>query len=86
MEAEFSMVMETAAILIGWVVIVGLFYNTFENQESSMTRKNYKAMANELLFIQDKDARQKMAEIFANIAKQDNPRFDRIRFFEAAGL
>ena len=51
-----------------------------------MTRKNYKAMANELLFIQDKDARQKMAEAFATIAKADNPRFDRIRFMEAAGL
>lgn len=51
-----------------------------------MTRKNYEAMANELLFIQDLEVRERIAEAFASVAKADNPRFDRIRFFEAAGL
>jgi hypothetical protein len=51
-----------------------------------MTRKHFKIIAAEVANISDPVERQDIANIFADICKAGNARFDRQRFMAACGL
>lgn len=54
-----------------------------------MTRKHFEAIARDIKASADTadySAREYAAVLFANVAEQDNPRFDRKRFMLACGL
>ena len=53
-----------------------------------MTRKHFKVLAASIakLTLFDKDAGYDMACDVANACEEDNPRFDRVKFFEACGF
>ena len=53
-----------------------------------MTRKHFKSLAASIakLNLFDKNAAHDMACDVADVCAKDNPRFDRLRFFEACGF
>ena len=53
-----------------------------------MTRKHFKSLAASIakLTLFDKNAGHDMACDVADVCAKDNPRFDRLRFFEACGF
>ena len=53
-----------------------------------MTRKHFKLLAASIakLTLFDRDAAHEMACDVADACAKDNPRFDRLRFFEACGF
>jgi hypothetical protein len=53
--------------------------------EESTTRKHFQAAAGAIKAISDPKERQKMADFQAQIFSKDNPRFDHVRFHNAAG-
>jgi hypothetical protein len=61
-----------------------------ENQqtltEGRLTRKHFKLAADSVKAIEDKEKRKEMAKHHAAIFSKSNPRFDRQRFMQAAGV
>lgn len=54
-----------------------------------MSRKHYEVIARAILASADTadySAREYAAVLFADVAEQDNPRFNRARFYAACGL
>jgi hypothetical protein len=51
-----------------------------------MTIKNFKMVAEIISKIENKKEREKQAKFNADVFKQDNPRFDYIRFYAACGV
>lgn len=52
-----------------------------------MTKKHFEAFAYQIATSQQSEAtRRQMAEMVASVARADNPRFDRDRFFRACRL
>lgn len=51
-----------------------------------MTKKHFEALAAEIAGIRDRGARLLAAQCVCNAAQRFNPRFDRVRFFQACGL
>lgn len=48
-----------------------------------MTKKHFIALAAEIAFIADREARRKAAEAVCRAARQFNPNFDKARFLAA---
>ena len=51
-----------------------------------MTRKHFKVFAASIEKLVNRDAAYGMACDVADVCAKDNPRFDRVRFFEACGF
>jgi hypothetical protein len=54
--------------------------------EGKMTRKHFQLAADSIKHIEDKAKRKEMASHHAEIFAKSNPRFDRQRFMQAAGV
>lgn len=57
-----------------------------EDLTEGLTRKHFKMAADAVKAIEDKKKRKEMAEHHAEIFAKSNPRFDRSRFMQAAGV
>jgi hypothetical protein len=57
-----------------------------ELTEAALTRKHFKLAADAVKSIEDRDKRKEMAHHHAQIFAKANPRFDRARFMQAAGV
>ena len=53
--------------------------------DESMSRKDYRSMANEIADMDNRDDAKRLAHKYAVIAKKDNPRFKEDMFFAACG-
>ena len=51
-----------------------------------MTRKHFKLIAEQIAQIVDLEARMMAAQAVAAACRQDNPRFDPSKFYEACGV
>ena len=51
-----------------------------------MTRKHFKLIAEQIAMIADLEARMMAAQAVAAACRQDNPRFNPSRFYEACGV
>jgi len=57
-----------------------------DSKENSMTRKHFKLIADQIAKIAEPEARMMAAQAVAAACRQDNPRFDPSKFYEACGV
>jgi len=68
------------------VEIYPVFSIITEEEETTMTRKDYVAFAAKLRTIPNKESRGFTASVIADVCADDNPNFSYDRFFRAAEL
>ena len=68
--------------------VLDVHHHWNERVENMMTRKHFESLAASIarLNLFDHDAAYEMAGDVADVCAKDNPRFDRLRFFEACGF